>query len=726
MSTNKIKLLLEELITEASPKEIYDKYYSDFDEKDFKRIVTADPRTKVIDGEIKKIGNYAKLLLAMFKKGTLKLEDLPKATEYLEIAYTRHIGIPNSVTDLTDIYDLVKGYIVSDGETDINKIMSTLNTGQDYELVHNGEDWYIFIPKTEVGACRLGSDTQWCTTWGQNSTNPAYKGRSSMFANYHRQGKIYTMVNKADNALKYQFHLESNQYMDKNDRQVNIDDFMSKYKELYKFFVPEIFGDLDKLGEADLRNLVNDKLVTSNDKNGVIKYIINKHQGNTAIEALLNARENDDYDEINGILSESGAEYSISTTYREKLTLDNFEDESLHYIGNLGYNDYDNYVEDDEIDNYYNAGLTEFFNKHNDEIEYKFNEEQVDIKRFSNYLNSNGERVDEFGESFVEELLKEYGDIDDIKREISSTISSARGDAETEKGREIASDLNKIINANYQDAEVDFNIFSLFLLDNPRNRSIESFKDYIRDTFGVYTEYYTAEEDVREYSYNNGDVKMSDIVDIFKKEFSDNIVTDFLSNWEEELVEFNHENSDNPEDFENISGDDYHQKLRDFKEKLETILSKSVPEVTPRSHYVTKSMDLTLYPKKINIFKDLIYIKFIDLGDNTNLSFEGYAKLEDLPRYLSYGYGSKDFLQKLHTILKNMGVNPSDNEFENERFKIKLNYKNFDVETNRIDISLTDKTTGKTLSGMVDIEELPNHFRNYKIFETVAKFKRLL
>ena len=44
------------------------------------------------------------------------------------------------------------------------------------------------------------------------------------------------MLNKKDPTDKYQFHFESNQYMDKEDRQVNLPTFLNERPELKEFF----------------------------------------------------------------------------------------------------------------------------------------------------------------------------------------------------------------------------------------------------------------------------------------------------------------------------------------------------------------------------------------------------------------------------------------------------------------------------------------------------------
>ena len=87
----KFSNLLEELLTELSGDEIYQKYYNKIPHGDFLLIVNADPQTKIDDGvKILRMGRFSKLLISMYQTGGLKLEDLDKAKEYLEYVYKQY------------------------------------------------------------------------------------------------------------------------------------------------------------------------------------------------------------------------------------------------------------------------------------------------------------------------------------------------------------------------------------------------------------------------------------------------------------------------------------------------------------------------------------------------------------------------------------------------------------------------------------------------------------
>ena len=60
-------------------------------------------------------------------------------------------------------------------------------------------------------SCELGSGTDWCTATGNTDT---------WFLDYISQGDIYVIINKSNPKDKYQFHYETGQFMDPNDRDI--------------------------------------------------------------------------------------------------------------------------------------------------------------------------------------------------------------------------------------------------------------------------------------------------------------------------------------------------------------------------------------------------------------------------------------------------------------------------------------------------------------------------
>lgn len=77
--------------------------------------------------------------------------------------------------------------------------------------------------KTKEAACHYGANTKWCTA--------AESG--NMFDQYNRSGPLYVIRTKGDNK-KYQFHFESNQFMNDQDKPIEMSDFLKNHPSLTK------------------------------------------------------------------------------------------------------------------------------------------------------------------------------------------------------------------------------------------------------------------------------------------------------------------------------------------------------------------------------------------------------------------------------------------------------------------------------------------------------------
>jgi hypothetical protein len=58
-----------------------------------------------------------------------------------------------------------------------------------------------------------------------------------MFGSYNNQGPLYIVLIKPENA-RYQFHWESNQFMDERDQLMNPNQLADEYPVLWKIFQP--------------------------------------------------------------------------------------------------------------------------------------------------------------------------------------------------------------------------------------------------------------------------------------------------------------------------------------------------------------------------------------------------------------------------------------------------------------------------------------------------------
>jgi hypothetical protein len=237
----KFKDIIFEWLLIENKEEVYKKYFSDIDRDNFIRIIKADPKTSVINNEIRAIGPYSKILVDMYRKGNLMFEDLPKANEYLTLVYRYKIPVDASKMEaISSIYELVKDYIVK-SEKSLATILAALNKDE-YQLFANTKSWYIFIPKTEKAAAYLGVNTEWCTAWGKYSLNPDYKDRTNHYKSHANTGSLYIMINKENEADKYQLHFETDQFKNPADREIsNRPNFFDERLELKQAIFPFVF-----------------------------------------------------------------------------------------------------------------------------------------------------------------------------------------------------------------------------------------------------------------------------------------------------------------------------------------------------------------------------------------------------------------------------------------------------------------------------------------------------
>ncbi len=80
------------------------------------------------------------------------------------------------------------------------------------KVVYEDSDVRIIVPLDETSACYYGQGTQWCTAAKNNN----------MFARYNRGGPMYILLpkNPTYDGEKYQFHFNSDQFMDEQDSDV--------------------------------------------------------------------------------------------------------------------------------------------------------------------------------------------------------------------------------------------------------------------------------------------------------------------------------------------------------------------------------------------------------------------------------------------------------------------------------------------------------------------------
>jgi hypothetical protein len=236
-------------------------------------LIKNDPTSRVPEDagsikDVKKTGGYVQWMINQIKRlrpdGVGKpnseldlfFEDLYKVKEDL-IKYERFKGqLPEDKRDINkltsdELYDLVKNF-------SLEKATTTKAERKDAKYNHPGGEFVMETPQyvitkierqDELGkeaACFYGGnnkETRWCTS----APGLTY------FERYIKDGPLYQVFDKSSSissetglpSERYQFHFPSNQFMDKDDRQIDLIEFLNNAgDEIKEYFKPEFMSGL--------------------------------------------------------------------------------------------------------------------------------------------------------------------------------------------------------------------------------------------------------------------------------------------------------------------------------------------------------------------------------------------------------------------------------------------------------------------------------------------------
>jgi len=184
------------------------------------KVVKKDEFQQIMDATKNKLA-LALWMVKRIEDGFIKAEDIYKWEEYFEIFKRRKREFPvkdiNQIKTEDDIDDFVnKAEEIKEREVDPSQ-KKGVSKSDKYAGLKIGEvegfDVYMIPQGTSDemygAACELGSGTSWCTATG-NTKN--------WFDRYAKDGPLYIFI--GPDGEKYQFHYESSQFMDKNDRSI--------------------------------------------------------------------------------------------------------------------------------------------------------------------------------------------------------------------------------------------------------------------------------------------------------------------------------------------------------------------------------------------------------------------------------------------------------------------------------------------------------------------------
>lgn len=501
----KFKNIIYSLLTEDQ-EGTYKKYFSDVKRETFIKIVSADPKTKIENDKIIRLGSYYKFLVDMYRNGNLKFEDLPKANEYLGLVYKYGIKIGQmKIETISDLYDIVKDKIVKTN-TSLSQIISTLDKSE-YSVKLNEGSWFVVVPLTEKAAAYLGVNTEWCTTWGTYCLNPNYKDRTNHFNTYNPQGPLYIIVNKENEADKYQLHFPSNQLKNPADNEISSrPKFFNEKLEVKRYFFPSLYISEPKVEDVKSELTKGKKFLDESDLS-IYRDVIYAEYGETnPFIAILNKA---DEDELLNFITDENVSFTISRSSIEfemknlPSSIEGYNDalRTLRMWEDNAYND----VSDSEYDN------------------YKYETENILEGYLTTYYEKNrGKLIDLFGlacktfDSFFD-FAKNSGILKDdtIRDKYIDGFTEGTGAAMAGAAREQINEYEAIldINTGWSDKSVYIPIEKMVeFVAEKEVYNIDSFESFISE----YIEYYNLPDndylEYPEYDYSYPSQEFMDIV----------------------------------------------------------------------------------------------------------------------------------------------------------------------------------------------------------------------
>lgn len=209
------------LLTEITCKDAYQRFYKDIPLETYENIVVS------AQGNNNILLPATKWVLSCFKKNpentmrdihTLRSEQGRGALDRFERLVSRQMISGNdadlnrfkSIAELIDfVYEYDENDIFRRTPGEWSKAIK--NAKNDIEKFYEDDMWFVVIPLSMDAACYWGSDTEWCTATRNEEDN--------YFNSYNEQGPLIILINK-ENGEKYQFHFESDSFMDKKDTKI--------------------------------------------------------------------------------------------------------------------------------------------------------------------------------------------------------------------------------------------------------------------------------------------------------------------------------------------------------------------------------------------------------------------------------------------------------------------------------------------------------------------------
>lgn len=277
--------LLEDLAILEEDIEAMKPHYPNIPENRFQSIIELDPTYKIGSTNA---GTYGKWLLSLANKNGGRVNDEEYITDVLKRFEENKKFLKNkdimgfkTIYDVDDYLSDENNYKEESARQKLRRVQNFVRKTdliKDADKVFDGNDWVIYVPKTYEASCKLGRGTTWCTATTQSDR---------YYNMYSGDGPLYININKHDPDEKYQFNFPTEQFMDKNDEEIYVMEFLQNNEELLDFYGDEPYIGM-KLREINANNnlasFLSDK--TTDEKLGETVTIDNIDDLNELIDIL--------------------------------------------------------------------------------------------------------------------------------------------------------------------------------------------------------------------------------------------------------------------------------------------------------------------------------------------------------------------------------------------------------------------------------------------------------
>jgi len=155
---------------------------------------------------------YVRWLIREYSRNAFKVEDSHRVQNVLKQFMSVKSKLDKKDINQYKFHDLES---TLDGifNADIDQTTDTEEFPKGTKVLYNGPLGWLVIPETEAASCELGRGTKWCTASKNNN----------MFNYYAKDDPLYIWRDAQEGGAKYQFHFDSRQFMDAQDRPISTD-----------------------------------------------------------------------------------------------------------------------------------------------------------------------------------------------------------------------------------------------------------------------------------------------------------------------------------------------------------------------------------------------------------------------------------------------------------------------------------------------------------------------